>query len=86
MKQGPSRGKRTTYCGKTRHAKVRYKTLKDAKRARTGRLEDAGNAPYLRIYKCPECKGYHLTSQPIRDDNYNSTVWMDDFDPRKKDD
>ena len=36
-------------------------------------------------YKCPECKGYHLTGQPIRDENYNSTVWMDDFDPRKKD-
>lgn len=85
MKKGPSRGKKATYCGRARQAKVRYKTLKDAKSARSGRLNDEGNAPYLRIYKCPTCKGYHLTGQPIRDDNYNSTVWMDDDDPRKKD-
>ena len=79
MKKGPARGKRATYCGRARHSKVRYKTLKDAKSARSGRLQDEGNAPYLRIYKCPSCKGYHLTGRPEYDpeNNPNPTVWRE---------
>lgn len=76
MRGQPSRGRKATYCGRSRTAKVRYKTLKDAKAARKGRLEDEGNAPYLRIYKCPTCKGYHLTGSPIRESD-NSTVWQE---------
>jgi hypothetical protein len=73
MKGQPSRGRRATYCGRTRTAKIRYKTLKDAKAARRGRRDVY---PYIRIYKCPACKGYHLTHEPILD-RKSSTVWQD---------
>lgn len=61
MKQGKARGQRATMCGATRIAKIRYRTLKDAKVARGSRV--ARGEAYLRIYKCPACRGHHLTSQ-----------------------
>lgn len=73
MKQGKARKKKATYCGRTRTAKVRYRTLKDAKGARSA-LE-AGIGTPVRIYMCPECKGYHLTTQPQMEWGNSHTIW-----------
>ena len=62
MKRARYRSNRRVYCGRSRTAKLRYKTLADAKVARS-HFESKRSDP-LRIYKCPECKGYHLTSEP----------------------
>jgi hypothetical protein len=51
--------------------KIRYKTLKDAKLARASRAQ--GGEVFLRVYKCAECGGYHLTSQEQR--TVGSTLW-----------
>lgn len=42
--------------------KKRYQTKSDAMRIATIRLQDKNNPPdFLRAYRCPVCKGYHLT-------------------------
>jgi len=73
MKHGPSHGSRIAYCHATSNRKMRFRTLKDAKIARSSRVEH-GEA-YLRIYKCPDCMGYHLTSQ--RAMSQQSTEWRE---------
>jgi predicted RNA-binding Zn-ribbon protein involved in translation (DUF1610 family) len=74
MKHGPSHGRRLAYCRATTVRKVRFKTLKDAKIARSSRIEHHAE-DYLRIYKCPHCGGYHLTSQRAR--SQQSTEWRE---------
>lgn len=64
VKHGPSHGRRMAFCHATSNRKVRFKSLKDAKIARSSRLEHE-SAEYLRIYKCPHCGGFHLTSQKM---------------------
>lgn len=41
--------------------KVRYKLEAHALRVASLRLRSG--VPYLRVYLCPWCKGFHLTSQ-----------------------
>lgn len=73
MRRGPAHGNRLTYCHGTYKAKIRYKTLKDAKRARAARSELTG--VMLRVYRCTRCGGYHLTSAPARGKNAGRTAW-----------
>lgn len=73
MKQGRARGWHAAMCWRARSPKIRYRTLKDAKVARSQRMQRGEE--YLRIYKCPECRGHHLTSQPAR--TAGSTVWTE---------
>lgn len=80
MKGRPARGKKPTYCGYSKTAKIRYKTLADAKSARRGVLAIGVN-DYIRIYKCPKCKGYHLTHMTTTDPGGTGTVWRD---PKEK--
>lgn len=50
--------------------KVRFRTKKDAKHAlkviKEKRLAQHEESFEKRVYKCKQCKGYHLTSQPDR--------------------
>lgn len=71
MRSTKSRPNKPAHCYRTQRAKIRYRTLKDAKTARSSRAEDAG---YLRIYKC-ECGGFHLTA--AKPHTQNNTVWRD---------
>jgi hypothetical protein len=71
MRRGNYRGKRRVYCGRSRTAKVRYKTLADAKIARTKSGHKTGAD--LTIYRCPTCEGYHLTSDTTERDR--RTAW-----------
>jgi hypothetical protein len=73
MKVNKSRKKKPTYCGRTRTAKIRYRSLKDAKGARSA-LE-AGLGRPVRVYGCPECGGYHLTTQEQWEWGNTRTVW-----------
>lgn len=64
MLVGPTHKKSPSICTASGKRKIRYRSMKDAKKARTVRQEhDSG---YLRVYKCPDCRGYHLTSQRLR--------------------
>lgn len=67
MKRGRTRARRATYCHHARRAKIRYKTLKDAKWAKRARLDQGEE--YLRIYICPKCKGYHLSSNRVNEND-----------------
>jgi hypothetical protein len=58
----PARPRRATYCWVTQRGKIRYRTRKDAKAARAAALGRRPEAEQLRIYKCPTCDGFHLTS------------------------
>jgi len=73
MKQGKARKRKPTYCGKTRTAKIRYRTLKDAKGPRSA-LELSVGKP-VRIYLCHACKGYHLTTREQFEWGNSHTVW-----------
>lgn len=73
MRQGKARKKKPTYCGRTRTAKIRYRSLKDAKGARSA-LE-ASLGVRVRVYGCPECGGYHLTTEPEYEWGNPRTVW-----------
>lgn len=73
MKASKSRKKKPTYCGRTRRAKIRYRSLKDAKGARHS-LEQRSGKP-ARIYGCPDCGGYHLTTEPGHEHGNTRTVW-----------
>jgi transcription initiation factor IIE alpha subunit len=73
MRQTKARKKKPTYCGRTRTAKIRYRTLKDAKGPRSA-LEKTLQTP-VRIYLCPECGGYHLTTQEQWEWGNARTVW-----------
>lgn len=42
--------------------KKRYDSVYHAKRAMIGRLRDPG-VDYLRVFKCADCKGLHLTKE-----------------------
>lgn len=67
---GPSRKSKPAYCYAYRSPKIRYRDRKDAKKEKM-RLEGK-RTPYLRVYKCPHCNGWHLTSaQPHREDNHD---------------
>lgn len=44
------------------HSKQRYRDRDQAKRVRQLRQKDG--AGFLRIYECPHCRGWHLTSKP----------------------
>ena len=50
--------------------KVRYRTRKDAKHAlkvvQEKRRSQHAEKSESRVYKCRQCKGFHLTSQPDR--------------------
>lgn len=56
---GPYTKKNPTRCWP--HGKIRYRDSKDAKKARRDR--ESKGAPNLRVYRCPHCGGWHLTSQ-----------------------
>jgi hypothetical protein len=43
--------------------KARYATKKMAQTVRNKRLHEKRREKYLRIYPCPFCRGYHLTSK-----------------------
>lgn len=73
MKHRKSRKDKATYCGRTRTAKIRYRTLADAKSARAA-LE-YGLEKEVRVYRCPECKGYHLTTEKQYEYGNARTVW-----------
>lgn len=75
MKRGHYRGKRRVYCGRSRTAKVRYKTLADAKIARVKSQSKRDDGTELRIYRCPTCNGYHLTSEPKYEWGDDRTAW-----------
>ena len=75
MKLGRARKKKPTYCGRTRTAKIRYRTLKDAKGARSA-LESRTGKP-TRIYGCTTCGGYHLTTEPAYEWGNQHTVWKE---------
>lgn len=80
MKIGRARKEKPTYCGRhghgtgSRKAKIRYRTLKDAKRARHS-LEERSGLP-ARIYGCPTCGGYHLTTEAALEWGDPRTVWQ----------
>ena len=80
MKRGPARKNNPTYCGRhghghgSRRAKIRYRTLKDAKGPRRSLEERTGLD--ARIYGCPECGGYHLTTEPALPWGDHRTVWQ----------
>jgi len=48
--------KRNNHCGKQR-----YRNLEHAKAVRVTRSHTSGQP--LRIYRCPACRGYHLTKR-----------------------
>lgn len=73
MRQGKARKKKPTYCGRTRTAKIRYRTLGDAKGARSALEITLGTE--VRIYRCPQCEGYHLTTEPEYAWGNTRTVW-----------
>lgn len=75
MKLGKARKKKATYCGRTRTAKIRYRTLKDAKGARSALEVRTGKA--ARIYRCQECGGYHLTTEPAYEWGNSHTAWKE---------
>jgi hypothetical protein len=58
----PARPRRATYCWVTQRGKIRYRTRKDAKAARSAAQRRSAEAEHLRIYKCPACAGFHLTA------------------------
>lgn len=74
MNHGRFRGKRNVYCGRTRRSKIRYRTLKDAKKARASAINQRPDSP-LRIYRCPDCEGYHLTHWSERLSGNPHTAW-----------
>ena len=80
MKGGKARKKKPTYCGRhghghgSRRAKIRYRSLKDAKGARSSLMAHTGLE--IRIYGCQTCGGYHLTSEPDHAWGNNHTVWQ----------
>ena len=48
------------------HAKKRYPTEAIAARAASCAMMRKLDAPdFLRVYRCPTCRGYHLTSKPF---------------------
>ena len=59
MKRGPAGPTSKAYCGgmSGKQRKVRHRTLDDAKRFRAWFMDKTGEE-YVRIYKCPVCKGY----------------------------
>lgn len=65
-----------TYCKDNGTRKVRHKTLADAKAFRRLTHEEK-SVDYSRIYKCPVCKGYHLTSKKWTWSTEPPTVWRD---------
>lgn len=73
MRQGKARKKKPTYCGRTRTAKIRYRSLKDAKGARSALERTVGTE--VRVYGCPECGGYHLSTEPEYEWGNTRTVW-----------
>lgn len=73
MKHRKSRKDKATYCGRTRKAKVRYRTLADAKSARAALAY--GLEKEVRVYRCPECGGYHLTTEELYERGNPRTVW-----------
>jgi hypothetical protein len=72
MRRPKARKKKPTYCGRTRTAKIRYRTLEDAKSAR---IAVSNRVEYVRIYRCPECKGYHLTTKEQFEFGNPHTAW-----------
>ena len=75
MKRGSAGPSRRAHCGGMSgdQRKVRHRTLGDAKRFRAWFMDKTGEE-YVRIYKCPVCKGgFHLTTQ--EEVRPNSTVW-----------
>lgn len=73
MRLGKARKKKPTYCGRTRHAKIRYRSLKDAKGARSALARKTNME--ARVYGCVECGGYHLTTSPQHEYGNPRTVW-----------
>jgi len=68
MRRDPPRGRRIVRCDpKDKASKIRYRTRKDAKLAANYRWPDQRERPPqdppLYVYKCPKCRGYHLTKQ-----------------------
>ena len=51
--------------------KLKYPTKKVARKAKGAHARFAG---YIRVYQCPECKAFHLTSQRNRD-AFNKTSY-----------
>lgn len=80
MRLGKARKKKPTYCGRRGYghgsmkSKIRYRTLKDAKGARTALMVRLGHSD-VRIYKCPVCGGYHLTTAVQYETGLSHTVW-----------
>jgi len=72
MKAGKSRKTKPSHCGRRR--KIRYRSLKDAKGARRALEAKVGTA--ARIYGCPMCGGYHLTTEAAVEWGDQRTVWQ----------
>lgn len=73
MRLSKAHKKQPTYCGRSRHSKVRYRSLKDAKSGRSALERRLGQS--VRIYGCPDCDGYHLTTEAEYAYGDTRTVW-----------
>ena len=73
MKNRTTGGRRRTYCTTNGRRKVRHKTLADAKAFRRAISEAEILTGYSRIYRCPDCRGYHLTTLS---GTSSRTVWQ----------
>lgn len=52
-----------TRCPK--HGKRRYRSEADARAGMSGtKKRGDGRTPARRVYQCPDCHGWHLTSKP----------------------
>ena len=93
MRKPRARKKKATYCGRTRTSKIRYRTLEDAKNARGAMIN---RTEFIRIYRCPDCKGYHLTTKEQYEFGNPHTSWKmpdravssreDPYDPEENQD